>query len=262
MADITFSDARTILSKATGYISDYDYTLNPYRGCAFGCFYCYAAFFSGQEKQDRWGEWVDVKNNAVDLMRKFGVRMTGAKIYMSSVTDPYQPIELRTNLTRGLLEVMVEHQPRLVVQTRSPLVERDFDLLLKLKVCRVNMTITTDDDKVRRDFEPSCASIDRRFKAIENAKSVGLRTSICITPMLPIRDVDAFVQRLIAANADVYVSQAFQYNDFPFAASTRAKAISVANNYKWDARSYASVRSRLLDYIPNLYEGQDGFMPE
>ena len=104
-------------------MDEYDFTLNPYSGCSFGCTYCYAAFFSKtREQRDRWGYWVMVKENALELLerRKRGA-LDGKRIYMSTVTDPYQPIERQLDLTRGLLEVLADrHSPKLVVQTRSP----------------------------------------------------------------------------------------------------------------------------------------------
>ena len=90
---VTYAPSREILTRATGFMDAYDYTLNPYSGCSFGCTYCYAAFFSRDiEKQKSWGNWVTVKENAAALLkkRKPGF-LDGKRIYMSSVTDPYQP---------------------------------------------------------------------------------------------------------------------------------------------------------------------------
>ena len=120
---VSYAPARAILTRATGFMDAYDFTLNPYSGCSFGCTYCYAAFFSRDaEKRDSWGYWVDVKENAVELMEKRrSGSLDGKLIYMSSVTDPYQPVERELQLTRGILEIMAErHKPKLVIQTRSP----------------------------------------------------------------------------------------------------------------------------------------------
>ena len=87
--EICYVPAREILTRATGFMDAYHFTLNPYSGCSFGCTYCYAAFFSRDvERRDSWGYWVDVKENAVELMakRKAG-SLDGKLIYMSSVTD-------------------------------------------------------------------------------------------------------------------------------------------------------------------------------
>ena len=122
-------------------------------GCGFACTYCFASFFQPeQERFDSWGQWIDIKSNAAELLKKKR-DLKGARIFMSSATDPYQPLEMRTGLTRSLVEIMADplRQPRLVVQTRSPLVTRDLDLLKQFKHVRVNMSITTDDEDVRID---------------------------------------------------------------------------------------------------------------
>ncbi|MCY4618545.1 MAG: radical SAM protein, partial [Chloroflexi bacterium] len=88
-------DAQQILTRGAGYLSDYDYSLNPYVGCAFGCSYCYAAFFAPFDKQESWGDWVRVKQNAAAKLTRMRRSLEGKTIYMSSATDPYQPIERR-----------------------------------------------------------------------------------------------------------------------------------------------------------------------
>ena len=105
---VTYRPARDILTKTSGFMSTYDFTLNPYSGCSFGCSYCYAAFFSrDQAQQDNWGLWVNAKQNAAQLIEdlKPGA-LDGKRIYMSSVTDPYQPLEQRILLTQQILEAM------------------------------------------------------------------------------------------------------------------------------------------------------------
>ena len=107
-------EASAILTKATGFMGTYDFTLNPYSGCGFGCTYCYAAFFARDaDLRDSWGEWVSFKENAVTLLSRprQQAKLDGARIYMSSVTDAYQPVERRLNLTRQLLEIMAFGAP-------------------------------------------------------------------------------------------------------------------------------------------------------
>ena len=99
---VTYRPARDILTKTSGFMKTYDFTLNPYSGCSFGCSYCYAAFFSrDQAQQDNWGLWVNAKQNAAQLLGdlKPGA-LDGKRIYMSSVTDPYQPLEQKILLTQ------------------------------------------------------------------------------------------------------------------------------------------------------------------
>ncbi len=130
-ANVSYIDSRSILTVATGFAARYDFTMNPYSGCGFGCGYCYARFFThDQDKRDGWGTWIVAKQNSQALIARAcqsGKLKTGSSIFMSSATDPYRPVERRLGLTRGILETILEHgvQPRLTVHTRSPLVARD-----------------------------------------------------------------------------------------------------------------------------------------
>ena len=169
-----------VLSPASGFMDDYDFILNPYMGCQFGCAYCYAAFFvNSAERREDWGGWVDVKTNALNELGKKRT-LLGKKIYMSSVTDPYQPIEGKIHLARSILELLAtkDKQPRLVIQTRSPLSARDIDLMQRFDHLRVNMTVTTDSDTIRKHFEPSCPSNDLRIEALARIKAAGIR--VCV----------------------------------------------------------------------------------
>lgn len=241
----------SILSKGSGSLGWCDYTLNPYVGCGFNCSYCYATFFQADEERRRtWGSWVDVKINAArELLRRHDLR--GKTIFMSSATDPYQPLEAKVGLTRAILEVLVEKQPKLIVQTRGPLVTRDINLIKRIKGARVNMSITTDDDEVRKVFEPSCASIERRFEAITEVKAAGIETGISVIPMLPIRDARAFAKKISATNADHVSIGCFNISDRPFAASTREEALALARDRGWDIEAYARTKRAILRNLPD-----------
>ena len=92
---------KTILSQASGFISSYDYVINPYMGCTFGCDYCYASNFTGKQGDGRaWGDWVKIKSNAGLLLEsvKHG-SLSGKTIYISTATDPYQPVEREYGIT-------------------------------------------------------------------------------------------------------------------------------------------------------------------
>lgn len=93
-----------------------------------------------------WGRWITAKKNAAELAAKHAPKIAGQPVYMSSVTDPYQPIERGLMLTRGILEAIVSHQPRLTIQTRGPLVARDIDVLKDFRSLRVNVSIPTDSE--------------------------------------------------------------------------------------------------------------------
>ncbi|MXW23917.1 MAG: radical SAM protein [Chloroflexi bacterium] len=263
--------------RATGFMGEYDFTLNPYSGCAFGCTYCYAAFFSrSAERRDTWGSWVEVKENAVELLmrRKVG-KLDGKRIYMSSVTDPYQPVERTVGLTRGVLQVLADrHAPKLVVQTRSPDVVRDIDLFQQLEDgggrVRVNMTVTTDDEDVRRTFEPFCPSNAQRLDAIAELRRAGIDVGVTMTPLLLVRDAEAFAESLLETDAEHFIAQPFHFARGKFVASTREGALAlmaeklgceVATFQSRYLEHYRAVFEVLRDALPGLGEGKDGFAP-
>lgn len=262
--NVSYLQARTILTEASGFISEFDFTLNPYSGCTFGCSYCYAAFFvRDQMKQDTWGQWVQIKENALILLRKNRrVPLNNKSIYMSSVTDPYQPIERDLELTRSILEELVSyHKPRLVIQTRSPIVVRDIDLLKRFDTVQVNMTITTDDEQVRKIFEPTCSSIKARFAAITQIHQAGIPTCITITPLLPVTDPETFAKRLIASGVQKFVIQPFHTTRGKFVAGTREVAQRFFKERKWTMAAYRQVFDVIKQHIPNISEGKEGFTP-
>jgi DNA repair photolyase len=263
-SEVTYKNASSILTEAKGFMASYDYTLNPYSGCSFGCAYCYAAFFSRTEEQRKnWGYWVNVKENALQLLVKFRKKSLRDKtLYMSSVTDPYQPIEKELNLTRSLLKELLDfHQPRLVIQTRSPIATRDIDLFKQFKVIQVNMTITTDSETVRKVFEPLCPSNGSRLKAIKEINAAGVNTCITMTPLLPIENAEEFAKKLLDTGIKKFIIQPFHSDKGKFVASTGEKARQLVKEMDWTMDKYQKVLDVFQKYIPEIGIGKDGFKP-
>ncbi|MBC7855862.1 MAG: radical SAM protein [Pirellulaceae bacterium] len=261
-AIVNYKDASGILTKPSGFMAEYDFTINPYSGCAFGCAYCYAASFAPDEQSaGSWGKWVTVKRNALDLIRRLRRDLRGKSIYISSVTDPYQPVEKRLELTRAILLELVRHQPRLVIQTRSPLVVRDLDLLKQFDVAQVNMTITTDSEEVRRAFEPSCPGNEQRLQAIRQVCEARIQACITMTPLLPVVDAEGFADRLLATGVKRFIVQPFHAKRGQFAAGTKDNATPLIERYHWTGAGYLAVRDVLRRRLPQLGEGKDGFAP-
>ena len=174
--------ARSILSKSQVY----DYALNPYVGCEHGCVYCYAKFmkrFTGHT--EGWGEFVDVKINAPELLAREGKKKQVGRVWISGVCDPYQPLEKRYMLTKRCLEILVENGWPFTVQTKSSLVLRDIGTLKRSKDTEVGFTITTADDKMRRIFEPGAPPSKKRIEALAKLHAEGIRTFAMIAPILP-----------------------------------------------------------------------------
>jgi DNA repair photolyase len=256
-------NARSIFSAATGFIQrgGFAWTCNPYLGCSFGCTYCYAMFLpQNRRPKEEWGKWLQAKVNAVELARQQAPKVTGQALYISSVTDPYLPIERSLRLTRGILELLVPHQPRVLIQTRGPLVVRDLDVLQRFAAVRVNVSIPTDSEAVRQAFEPKAPPLERRWQALAAVKAAGLPVGVCVTPMLPLEDPDGFVRRLAALRPDVLVVQDFHDSGGGFGADTGPAARQLLAQRRWTAADYRRCVERLREH-GHVYEGEAGFFP-
>ncbi len=177
--------AKTVLTKTA--ISGFDYCLNPYVGCGHGCRYCYASFMKRfTNHKEPWGEFVDVKINAPHLLKRQLKRAKKGIVSLSTVTDPYQPLEKKYQLTRGCLEALLEFQFPVNLLTRSPLCLRDIELFKKFNEIEVGLSITTDDERMRKIFEPHSPPIPSRVRTLEVLRKEGIKTYAFIGPMLPL----------------------------------------------------------------------------
>ncbi len=198
--------AKSILSVSKVY----DYVINPYVGCQHACSYCYARFmkrFTGHKEP--WGEFVDVKVDAPDLLQAEIVRKKPGRIWISGVCDPYQPLEARYELTRRCLEILTQHDWPVTVQTRSPLVLRDIDVVKQGKDFEVGLSITTADDGIRRLFEPKAPAIGDRVRALDELHKAGIRTYAMIAPMLPGAET---LPELLAGKVDYVLIDRMNYH--------------------------------------------------
>jgi DNA repair photolyase len=135
--------------------------------------------------REPWGGFVDVKINAPELLvREVKKKKTG-RVWISGVCDAYQPLEGKYMLTRRCLEILVEHDWPCTIQTKSPLVGRDMDILKRSADCEVGFTVTTADEKIRRIFEPGAPSIAERIETLAILHAEGIKTFVMVAPMLP-----------------------------------------------------------------------------
>jgi len=167
-------------------IGGMDYAVNPYLGCGHACAYCYARFMTRfGHAGEEWGSFVDAKVNALDRLREEAPRKRRGRVLLSSVTDPYQPLERKYGLTRGALGILSEYGYSIDILTKSDLVLRDLDLLTKMDDVEVGLTITSLDDGVRRVFEPGASTVQARLDALKVLSDVGIGTYSFIGPLLP-----------------------------------------------------------------------------
>jgi DNA repair photolyase len=174
--------AKTILSVS----KIYPWVINPYTGCQHGCSYCYARFMKRVTgHKEPWGEFVDVKINAADLLREEIKKKKRKRVWVSGVCDPYQPLEATYRLTRQCLEILAHHDWPVVIQTRSPLVLRDIDIIQDAREFEVGFSVTTADERIRELFEPHAPPITDRIQALGELHKSGIRTYAMIAPVLP-----------------------------------------------------------------------------
>jgi len=140
--------------------------------------------YSGHER-DRWGEFVDIKINAPTVLAKETRKARLGPILISSVTDAYQPLERRYEVTRKILEVLTRRKFPVIILTKSSLVTRDIDLLKKLEHCEVGFTIVTLNDSIRKIFEPKASPIKERLEALWELHQENIPTYGFIGPILP-----------------------------------------------------------------------------
>ncbi|GFH43081.1 radical SAM mobile pair protein B [Lactococcus hodotermopsidis] len=210
-----------------------DYVINPYVGCLHNCVYCYASFMKRFYKiDDDWGKFAIPKTySPIKNIQKYD----GKTVLFSSVTDPYQPIERKYQLTRKILSDFRNSSAKLEILTKSPLVLRDLDILKTIPYVTVGMSFSLTIQQARRVFEVGCVDYQIRLDTIKEIKRSGIRTYAFISPIFPeISDVKKIVNDVC------------DYVDYIFFENLNLKGI-----YKKNILSL--IREYYPDYI-ELYE--------
>lgn len=197
--------SRSILNKSVSKRLHWmAWSINPYRGCEFACRYCYARYThqfleasdetAGLRAPEAFEKQIFVKENAAwlleqDLRRLAKQGRLSEEIALGTATDPWQPIERRTELTRSLLAVMAKRDGlRLGIVTKSTLIERDLDLLLEIhrrSTLVVHLTVTTPDPELARKLEPRAPRPDLRLRTVQRLREAGIRVGVLNSPLLP-----------------------------------------------------------------------------
>ena len=227
---------KTILSNS----KIYPYVINPYTGCQHNCSYCYARFmkrFTGHSEP--WGQFVDVKITAPDLLRREITKKKPARVWISGVCDPYQPLEAKYKLARQCLEILVQHNWPVTVQTRSPLVLRDIDILKVGTDFEVGLSITTADDQVRKLFEPDAPSIEARVRALDELHRAGIRTFAMIAPMLPGSENLA---EILAGKVDSVILDRMNYHNADWVYRQYGLENNMTDDYFYQTKQTLSVK--------------------
>lgn len=194
--EYSYITCRTALSPSK--LPGLQYSLNPYFGCGHGCIYCYArSVFRNRQVALNWGKFVKAKRNVPEVLARELERKPKGVIGLSTVTDPYQPLESKLQLTRKCLEVLSDHDFPVSIQTKSDLILRDADLIKpeKFDVC---VTITTMNRDLAGKIEPKSPSPDARAQVLEEFASRGVETWVFLGPIMPeINDSEESIQQVI-----------------------------------------------------------------
>lgn len=180
MPDIRRIEAKRFLTPTR--IGGYDLTCNPYAGCAHACIYCYARTLGDQPaRPEPWGSLVEVKRYAnLDIPKNTGPK----SLFLSSATDCYQPVEREERLTRSILEAIEESALRVTILTKSALVERDLDVLKRMRSVEVGFSVSMPDD-VAAGVEPGASRPSERIRALRVLHEAGIPTYVAVAPILP-----------------------------------------------------------------------------
>lgn len=194
--------AKQTLTRVKEEHMPFEWSVNPYRGCTHGCSFCYARAFQAfidKQAHDEFQNHILLKMNAAEALEKqlannaarFDHDLDAAALHLGrvaigTVTDPYQPIESKTRLTRECLKVLAKYRIKTSITTRSPLILRDLDLLGVMPSVLVNLSIGSLDAKLIRLLEPGAPLPFKRLEALEALTARGIRTGVFLAPILPL----------------------------------------------------------------------------
>lgn len=181
---VTNISVKSVISKSK--ISNFSYAINAYNGCPHGCLYCYAKFMSKLTNHtEKWGEYIDIKHFLDSELDRFLLSYRGEKIFLSSVTDCYNPFEAKVKNTRKVLEKFANSDVCLQILTKSKLVLRDLDLFKTMPNLCVGVSLSCLDETLAKKLEPNASSPKQRLEALEVLKQNGIKTLLFISPIFP-----------------------------------------------------------------------------
>ncbi|MGO4704698.1 PA0069 family radical SAM protein [Microvirga sp. 2MCAF38] len=210
--EVIVEKPRTIISKNDSPDIGFDQSINPYRGCEHGCVYCFARpthAFQGLSSGLDFETKIFAKPSAPDLLQKelSAKNYVPKVIAMGSNTDPYQPLERKLRITRGILEVLNRANHPVGIVTKSALVTRDIDILTQMadrQLTKVAISITTLDPKLARKMEPRAASPAKRLETVRQLAEAGIPVSVLVAPIIPAindHEIEAILKAAYQAGA-------------------------------------------------------------
>ncbi len=206
-----------------------DWAINPYRGCAHACRYCYAQDVTRFEMDKEWGSVVEAKINIVSRLKKELDKGAKGVYGIGTVTDPYQPIERKYELTRGCLVLLKRSKARVSILTKSDLVLRDSDILTDWHGSEVGISIGCANDKVASVLEPGACPPSRRFAALARLSEAGIANYLMAAPILfGVCDSEEALEDMVLRASEAGVSRIIWdvFNPKPLATPRLKRALS------------------------------------
>lgn len=232
-------------------LPEYDYALNPYLGCRHGCRYCYARDFTRGEPGDAWGEVVYVKVNLPEVLSREVKTFKPGIVGVSTITDPYQPVEAKYRLTRRSLEILLASGFKASVQTKSTYVLKDMDLFFTHRdKVDVGFTITTFKAETAKLLEPNAPPPRARAYALSALSELGVKTWIFLGPIIPgvndcVEDYAPILEVARRAKSEVIVDK---YRGRPGADSMLlAVGIKPRRDESWWRAKVAEIKARCAE---------------
>lgn len=239
-----------------------EFTINQYRGCTHGCVYCYAPSLIHDERS--WGGYVDAKINAHYVLDKELANVEKQLVFVSSASDPYQPVEARFKITRKVLRVLANHEFPVLLLTRSPLVLRDLDILRELDWLRVGFSISSVSSKF---YEPGVPSIEKRLEALSRLHDCGITTWVSMAPIIPsliLTDLDWLFKKFREAHVSTVTLGLLRFNGYEkskemFESRSGKSALEVMEN----GRSiYQEIKAKAESYGLDVSGSRLSWRPE
>ncbi|HUF86947.1 MAG TPA: PA0069 family radical SAM protein [Thermohalobaculum sp.] len=255
--EVAIDRSRSVLVRNTSPDLPFDRSVNPYRGCEHGCTYCYArpshaqlGLSPGLDFETRLTAKPDAPRLLAAALARPGYRP--APIALGTNTDPYQPVEKRWRIMRGILEVLGEHRHPVTITTKGALIVRDLDILGELGragLAHVQVSLTSLDPRLSRAMEPRAASPGRRLMAVRALAEAGVPVGVNLAPIIPALN-DHEIERLVAAAAEA-------------GACTASHIVlrlprEVASLFReWLERAFPDRAARVMARVRELHGGRD-----
>ena len=183
-----------------------DYAFNAYLGCAHGCRYCYAADITPGESPETWGDTIRVRTNIIEVLQREIKSKRRGLVGISTITDPYQPIEAKYRLSRQAIGLLLANGFRVSIQTKSPLVLRDLDILRGKKGLDAGVSLATPDNEISRLIDRKSPLPDARIRTLRELSRNMIKTWMFLGPIIPeINDSDESIEALISIASDLKI---------------------------------------------------------